>query len=310
LIAITAILAILAILAMAPLSDDLIQRLYQEARADRWAVPLPLFAEAIGASLESARSRNPGTAADRSAEEKYLRGLHLEDLALACACSAGLDAAWEHFIRAVRPVLYRAADALDPSGGARELADSIYADLYGTEEREGERRSLFRYFHGRSSLATWLRAVLAQRHVDTIRAHRRFDEMPDEDPPDPSPSAGPPDPDRARLLDVFHRALAAVVASLVPRDRLRLALYYGEELTLAQIGRITGEHEATVSRHLARTRRAIRASVEDRLRSDERLDEAQVEECFQCAVDDPGAMDLGDILRKNPAPDRSNNGLP
>ena len=35
----------------------------------------------------------------------------------------------------------------------------------GSDDR-GERRSLFRYFQGRSSLATWLRAVLAQRYVD------------------------------------------------------------------------------------------------------------------------------------------------
>jgi len=239
-----------------------------------------------------------------------LRGLHLEDLALACACRAGLDAAWEHFIRELRPVLYRAADALDPSGGARELADSIYADLYGTEERDGRRRSLFRYFHGRSSIATWLRAVLAQRHVDAIRAHRRFDEMPEEEPADRSASGEPPDPDRARFREVFHRVLSAVIAALLPRDRLRLALYYGEELTLAQIGRMTREHEATVSRHLARTRRAIRGAVAERLRRDEGLDDAQVEECFEYAVDDPGALDLGNILRKNSARDRSNSGLP
>ena len=293
---------------MTPLSNDLLQRLHKDARAERWSVPLPLFGEALDASLESARRTNPALA-DRSAQEKYLRGLHLEDLAVACACSAGHELAWEHFIRELRPVLYRAADALDSSGGARELADSIYADLYGTEERDGKRESLFRYFHGRSSLATWLRAVLAQRHVDAIRAHRRFDEMPEEDPPDPHVSSGPPNPDRARFLDLFHRALAAVVAALVPRDRLRLALYYGQDLTLAQIGRLTGEHEATVSRHLARTRRSIRTAVAERLRGDEGLDEREVEECFQCAVDDPGAMDLGDILRKNSAANRSNNGL-
>src|SRR5437762_6718166 len=205
--------------------DDLIQRLYKEARADRWLVPLPLFRDALDASLESARGRNPGLA-DRSAQEKYLGGLHLEDLALACACSAGHERAWEHFIRELRPTLYRAADALDSSGGARELADSIYADLYGTEEREGTGRSLFRYFHGRSSLATWLRAVLAQRYVDGIRAHRRFDEMPEEDPPDPHTSSEPPNPDRTRFLDMFHRVLANVVGALAPRARLRLALYY------------------------------------------------------------------------------------
>lgn len=295
---------------MALLSHDLIQRLHKEARADRWPVPLPLFAEALESSLESARKTKPDISVDPSAQERYLRGLHLEDLALACACAAGLDAAWEQFIRELRPVLYRAADALDASGGARELADSIYADLYGTEERAGIRRSLFRYFHGRSSIATWLRAVLAQRHVDAIRARGRFDEMPTEDPADSSASDDAVNPDRARLLEVFHRVLSHVVAALVARDRLRLALYYGQDLTLAQIGRITGEHEATVSRRLSRSRRAIRAAVAERLRNDEGLSEGEVEECFQYAVEDPGAMELGDILRKNPLAERSNTELP
>jgi len=272
-------------------------------------VPLPLFAEALDASLQSARARNPSLT-DRSAQDKYLRSLHLEDLALACACAAGHEPAWDQVVREVRPVLYRAADALDASGGARELADSIYADLYGTEERDGQRKSLFRYFHGRSSLATWLRAVLAQRHVDAIRARRRFDELPEEDPPDPRPSSETANPDRARFLALFHGALVVVIAALAPRDRLRLALYYGQDLTLAQIGRITGEHEATVSRHLAKTRRGIRTAVAERLRSDEGLDEAQVDECFACAVEDPGAMDLGDILRKNSPSERSKSELP
>lgn len=269
-------------------------------------MPRDRFADALGRSLQSASAKNPRLSTDRSAADKYLRGLHLEDLALACACTAGHEAAWDHFILALRPVLYRAADALDSSGGARELADSIYADLFGTEEREGQRRSLFRYFHGRSSLATWLRAVLAQRHVDAIRSGRRFEALPDDDDPSTAAAAAaPPDPDRVRYLEIFHRVLAAVVAALAPRDRLRLALYYGQDLTLAQIGRITGEHEATVSRHLARTRRGIREAVGEGLRDAEGLDPAEVEECFACAVEEPGAMDLGDILRKNARPDRS-----
>lgn len=297
-------------MAIQPLPVALVERLHREARADRWSVPIDAFGQALEASLESTRAKSPGVVANRSGVEKYLRGLHLEDLALACACSAGHEAAWEHFIRELRPVLYRAGDALDPSGSARELADAIYADLYGTDERDGRRRSLFRYFHGRSSLATWLRAVLAQRHVDAIRAHRRFDEMPDAEPIDPSSSTEPPDPDRERVLLLFHRALSAVIAALSPRDRLRLALYYGQDLTLAEIGRITAEHEATVSRHLARTRRGIRSAVAERLRSDEGMDEAQMEECFQSAVEDPGGLDLDDILRKNSPLDRSNTGSP
>ena len=42
-------------------------------------------------------------------------------------------------------------------------------------------------------------------------------------------------------------------------------------MTLAQIGRVTREHEATVSRHLARTRKTLRAEAERRLRADHRL---------------------------------------
>ena len=71
-------------------------------------------------------------------------------------------------------MLYRAADSLDPNGGAREIADSLYAELYGVNRA---RRSLLLSFSGRSSLATWLRAVLCQRFVDRIRAQRRLEPL-------------------------------------------------------------------------------------------------------------------------------------
>ncbi len=119
---------------------------------------------------------------------------YARDLELARQCAAGDERAWERFVREYRPVLYRAADALDPSGGARDLADSLYADLYGIRTAEvsesgSERRSLFRYFQGRSSLATWLRAILAQRYVDRLRAGRRLQPLPDDE--DVGEAAGP-----------------------------------------------------------------------------------------------------------------------
>src|SRR5882762_6812610 len=128
-----------------------IELLYRKAEAERWRVPVGLFAEA----LETSANRVFGDKELSSQElDRYLASLHVEDLALACACSAGDEAAWEHFIREQRPRLYRAADALAPGGAARELADSLYADLYGLDDRGKGRQSLFRYFHGRSSLAT------------------------------------------------------------------------------------------------------------------------------------------------------------
>jgi RNA polymerase sigma-70 factor (ECF subfamily) len=283
-----------------PIPNDLVERLYHDAGADRWSVPVGRFAAAMQASADRAGAADVGA---------YLQGLHLEDLALACACMVGDERAWEHFVREHRPVLYRAADALRPGGGARDLADSIYADLYGLQERDGERRSLFRYFHGRSSLATWLRAVLAQRVVDAGRAERRLDPLPEEDgqitvvnSPAPAPA---PDPDRTRYAAWIQRALGVAVSLLGARDRLRLACYYSQELTLAETGRVLKEHEATVSRHLAKTRRAIRAEVERYLREEGRLNKAQIDRCFECALEDTGPLDLGGMLRKDSEPDRS-----
>lgn len=283
---------------MKPVPQDLARRLYREAHAERWSVPLERFTDALQASAERAAPADLG---------RYLSGLHLEDVALACACAVGDERAWEHFVREHRPVLYRAADALVPGGGARELADSLYADLYGIRERDGERQSLFRYFHGRSSLATWLRAVLAQRHVDAIRAGRRLDPLPDDDSTGVSMSASSvtPDPERHRYLALVERALTIAIAMLTSKDRLRLACYYTQELTLAQTGRILREHEATVSRQLAKTRQTLRREMERHLRREEGLDDAQIERCFACVSEDPGPLDLGGMLRKNSAPDRS-----
>jgi RNA polymerase sigma factor (sigma-70 family) len=222
--------------------------------------------------------------------------MHESDLELAHRCAAGDEAAWEEFVREYRPVLYRAAESLDPSGGARELADSLYAELYGiAPNHDGERRPLFRYFHGRSSLATWLRAVLVQRYIDRARAARRLQSLPDDDDSACGERAAPAPPTRTRYLGLVRAALRRVVDRLDPRDRLRLASYYVQELTLAETGRLLGEHEATVSRRLARTRRNLRGALERDLRCGG-LRDAEIEECFACAADDPGPIDLQEIF--------------
>src|SRR5262245_38721528 len=131
----------------------LVEWLYGQARAERWRVAPAAWSAALHASAARAFPRGAPANADL---ERYLKSLHVEDLALACACAAGHDAAWEQFVREQRPGLYRAADAIDPTGAAREIADSLYADLYGFADGEAERQSLFRYFHGRSRLSTWL----------------------------------------------------------------------------------------------------------------------------------------------------------
>ena len=50
----------------------------------------------------------------------------------------------------------------------------------------------------------------------------------------------------------MRRSVTAAVAAPEPRDRLRLRCYYAQDPTLAQIGRMLSESEATASRHLSR----------------------------------------------------------
>jgi RNA polymerase sigma factor (sigma-70 family) len=222
------------------------------------------------------------------------------DLALARACADGDAEAWDRFVAEFRPVLYRAADAIDRTGAAREVADAIYGELFS--------KGLFKYFHGRSSLATWLRALIAQRYVDRYRVSRRLDPLPDEETAATIPArAEPPSPERARFFAVMQAVLTAAIGALDPRDRLRLRCYYAQEMTLAQIGRLTREHEATVSRQLARTRKDLRSEIERRLKHEHRLGAAEIRDCISSVVDDTGTLDLGVLLseRKNPESDRS-----
>ncbi len=266
-----------------------------------------LTREQFQAALErSAAKRFPGaqpiTEKDAKKIEAHLEALHAADLALACACSLGSPAAWDFFVAQFRPELYRAARAIAGYGAgrdanARELADSLYADLYGLRESEGRRKSLFDYFHGRSKLATWLHAVLAQRHVDEIRRARRTEPLENDEgdenihitalharsqehDPDHDPQR---DPGHAENLAILQAALTAALGGLDPRDRLRLAYYYADDRTLAEIGRLLVEHEATVSRKLERTRRDVRARVEASLRDRNGMSEAQARLCLECA---------------------------
>jgi RNA polymerase sigma factor (sigma-70 family) len=295
-----------------------VERCWQRAAAPAdWNLTHEQFQAALERSvahrfLKGTSGNNAGTRPDAAAIENYLEALHVADLALARACSNGAAAAWEFFVAQLRPELYRAARAIcGPSLGevaSRDLADSLYADLYGLKEREGKRKSLFDYFHGRSKLSTWLHAVLAQRHVDEVRRARKSESLESEaggqeeiaarpaGPPFHSAASEAHDTERAKYLAILQAAISAALDALAPRNRLRLAYYYVEELTLSQIGRVLGEHEATVSRNLDRTRREVRKRVEATLRDQKRLTAAQINLCLEYAREE-WPFDLTQSLR-------------
>lgn len=260
-----------------------IARLYQSSQSARWGLSLEQFADAVYQSLQR-RPIDPAA----PAFEAFLNSLHVRDLSLAAACRLGMAPAWDDFIERYRSVLYDAARAIvrDDVRG-QELADSLYADLYGIEIRAGKRRSLLQYFDGRSSLATWLHAVITRRYIDGYRQERRttsIENCPPGSIPEASSPADPPDPNRARYLQLLREVLETALRALKPRDRLRLSYYYLEGLTLKQIGQLLGEHESSVSRRLNRSRKDLRRQVERALRREQRLSEEQIRLCYDYAI--------------------------
>jgi RNA polymerase sigma-70 factor (ECF subfamily) len=288
--------------------------MYSEAAEYSWSLTRVRFADALE---RSAAKRFGADAASPDQIEAYLETLHLRDLSLAAACADGHADAWDHFVATYRSYLRSAAAAIlhCPAGSpaAHDLADSLFADLYGlTEEKRGD-HSLFRYFHGRSSLKTWLRAVLAQRHIDAIRVARRFTELDDETVDrgaqrvsrlafGSNKNQTPLDPHRHRYVAVFTRTLQTALGLLDPRDKERLRLYYADELTLAEIGRLSDTNPA--SRNLS-DRRELRSQVESVLRTgrvaangsqdEPGLSDEEISLCFEYASED-APIDLDKFL--------------
>src|ERR1700731_549342 len=217
----------------------LIDHLFTQSKGLSWGLSLEDFSAALARSANKISTGNPSS----PAPEELLSSLHVQDLALASACAEGHVAAWEYFVATYQPYLRAAASAIlrcpPASPNAHELADSLLADLYGLADGQRAVRSLFRYFHGRSSLKTWLRAVLAQRHVDAIRAGARLTQLPEDqngaitaqhrNSGDGVRAPSIPDPHRPRYLSLFTRAIEVALGLLDPLDTERLRLYYVEQ---------------------------------------------------------------------------------
>lgn len=227
----------------------LIEELWAQADAEACGLSRAEFGQVL-ASVGAKLNHNlpPGAQPDASQQAAFYRSLHLAELALAQACALGRETAWERFVGQYRGPLIHAAVAITGSASlGEELADSLYAELYGLRERDGQRRSPLATYTGRGSLAGWLRTTLVQRFRDHHRrTHREtpLEEIDGIDSPTPASPAGE--------TTVLARAVTHALAELGPEDRVLLAAYYLDRQTLHQIAHILGVHEATISRRLKR----------------------------------------------------------
>lgn len=234
--------------------------LYERCQAARYGLSPEQFCDLLGEMGQDA----PGELVNDPAQKQLLSALHVEDLVLARACARGHEAAWERFIALYRDKLYAASLAIArQESAARELVDSVYADLFGTRTAsDGKRRSKLESYSGRGSLEGWLRSVLGQAFVDRTRREQKlvaFNETVE-------PYAGP---QAIRESTGYEsRVIAytdAELSALDPEDKFLLAAYYLDGRTLAEIGRMIGLHESSVTRRLGKITSRVRKRIIARL---------------------------------------------
>ncbi len=229
--------------------------LYRKSCAEEFGITAGEFA----AILDEVATKNLQQSSKQKHE--FFSRLHIEDLALARACAAGNDRAWQVFMLRFREKLYDAGRQItrDDATG-RELADSVYADLYGTRTREGQRHSKLSSYGGRGSLGGWLRTVLAQEYINHYRKQRRLvslDRECEEGAQFPATAAE----DVTAVDERLEHAVDEALRSLDPEDRFILASYFLDERTLAEVARALSVHESTISRRVEKLTKNVRKQI-------------------------------------------------
>jgi RNA polymerase sigma-70 factor (ECF subfamily) len=206
---------------------------------------------------------------------KFIDELQADDLCLIIACERGDENAWNDLVeRFTATVRSAARSASSNEDAAEDLAQSIWAELYGLRTRkDGTPASKLAYYSGRGSLAGWLRAVVGQLAVDTFRKQSRLVQTEEDTDLDRLAHdasvgevfAGIPNPEESmsnRFAQAdMQQALNKAVQELAAEDRLLVKLYYFDDLRLREAGAVLGVHEATASRRLTRIQTDLRKRV-------------------------------------------------
>ncbi len=277
--------------------SELLEELHAKAGCDKIGISRESFAAILCDVAMKYLPSGSGQAEARS----FLLTLRVEELALARACAAGHNSAWEIFLTRYREKLYQSALRIArEDSSARDLADTLYAELYGTTTRDGERVSKLASFTGRGSLEGWLRTVLAQEFVNRYRRTKRLvslDEEGEEGAQFAAPQPDPvPSPD-SRLESATDAALAA----LSGEERTVLAAYYLDGRTLAEIARMLGVHESTISRKVDKLAKSLRKKILANMMQ-QGMARRQAEEALEVDVRDLRLDIRRSLAQESPAP--------
>ena len=250
----------------------------------------------IGAVVEKYLLRDDPNAPETKVA-KFIDELQADDLCLIVACERGDEKAWTELVERFKPTVRSAArSASSNEDAAEDLAQSIWAELYGLRTRnDGRPASKLAYYSGRGSLAGWLRAVVAQLAVDVFRKQSKLVQTEEDADLDRlaqevhvaegQPAlAGMQNPEESMssrfARGEMQQALSRSVQELTAEDRLLVKLYYFDNLRLREAGAVLGVHEATASRRLTRIQTDVRKRVSEILVGERGWTKAEAERSF------------------------------
>jgi len=241
--------------------QSVVNELLADLHAKSGCEKVGLTRESFSVILCEVGSKHATAATSETEIRTFFLSLRVDELALARACAAGVNSAWEVFLTKFREKLYLSALRIArEDSAARELADTLYADLYGTNTRDGQRVSKLASYTGRGSLEGWLRTVLAQEYVNRYRRTKRLVSLDEES--EEGVQFAAPDPEPAPAADQrLGQATDEALAVLSGEDRMVLSGYYLDGRTLAEIARMLGVHESTISRKLDKLAKALRKQI-------------------------------------------------
>ena len=129
---------------------------------------------------------------------------------------------------------------------------------------------LLRKYHGTCSLKSWLTRVATNRWIDFKRREAFVVQMPaDENGVSANPLEWIPSQETGDveefLLNLLRNCLQFALRACTAEELLRLRLFYLENLSQGEIGRMWGWHGSKVSRDLRETMRRIESRTLSRL---------------------------------------------
>jgi RNA polymerase sigma-70 factor (ECF subfamily) len=284
-----------------PAVQSVVNELLADLHAKSGCEKIGLTRESLCEILCEVGSKHASAGTSEIEIRTFFLNLRVDELALARACVAGNNAAWEIFLTRFREKLYLSALRIArEDSAARELADTLYADLYGTNTRDGQRVSKLASYTGRGSLEGWLRTVISQEYVNRYRRTKRLvslDEESEEGVQFRAPESEPAPPSDQRLTQATDEALA----TLSGEDRTVLSAYYLDGRTLAEIARMLGVHESTISRKIDKLAKSLRKQIVAAL-TRRGMSRRQAEEALEVDVRDLQVDIRRSLAQESPSP--------